>query len=301
MNKSLIVLNEHTDHLWRRYLLRVFHDSLFVDLSEMAGQGGVPYHNDIAGWRQWLQEHQVTQVICLDPTPRSQMIISAGILNDVFLIIYLTRCVSKKCYDGLRIVDRWVDQYRCAGPSIGRQLRQFGLNPEKVTVDIPNVEMIQIDADRRNELRKGIGDDGPVLLALPRPDDKKPLYHVVWTAAILKHIYHNLRLVVAGQYNAEQKQVISNWQRDLLAEAMIHLDDQSDFDALAAASDIIVAGDGRSGDVIRMRHARKSGRHIVAPAAGWKDDLQGCPHATIVPKGKPREMASAILSLLEKA
>ena len=240
---------------------------------------------------------------CYRPTNNFYGLLAAAAVLDITIIIYLTGHISQQLQSTIKLLNNKISKFLCAGDFIAGQLRQTGIDAEKISVDVPRVDTTSVQTiseSRRLELRRRTG-NGPVLLALPQPGNRESLKPVVWAASMVKHIYSDLKLVLSGICRPCDRDYLRQLENVWDSQGLIYLDeDTTDWVELAGSCNAIVAGDEPLDEVIRLLYARAAGISIVAGTGQADEYLRNYERGQIVTPAKPRHLAEAILSLLEK-
>ncbi len=240
---------------------------------------------------------------CYQPTNNFYGLLAAAATLNITIIIYLTGHISQQLRNTLKLLNNKISKFLCVGDFIAGQLRQTGIDAEKISVDVPRVDTTSVHTlteTRQMELRRRTG-DGPVLLALPKPGNRESLKPVVWAASMVKHIYSDLKLVLSGICRPSDRDYLRQWENAWDSRGLIYLDeDVTNWVELAGSCNAIMAGGEPLDEVIRLLYARAAGISIIAGTGQADEYLRDYERGQIVTPAKPRHLAEAILSLLEK-
>lgn len=262
-----------------------------------------PHCNNVPGWRRWLIDQRIETMYCYQPTTNFYGLLAAAATLNITIIIYLTGHISQPLRNTIKLFNNKISKFLCAGDFIAGQLRQTGIDAEKISVDVPRVDTTSVQTfskARRLELRRRTG-SGPILLALPRPGNSESLKPVVWAASMLKRIYPDLRLVLSGICRPCDRDYLRQYENIWDSQGLIYLDEEAtDWVELAESCNIIIAGGEPLDEVIRLLYAQTASVQIVAGTGQADEYLRDYKHGQIVTPAKPRHLAEAILSLLEK-
>jgi hypothetical protein len=200
-----------------------------------------------------------------------------------------------------KLLDKFAAEFNCAGNFIADQLHKNGIARKKTTVTVPTVAVDAIADQQRAGIRQQISNRGPVILALASPDEPLVLQPAIWTAAMLKHVIVNLRLIVAGNCSRPQRQRLQYWQKMWDSQGMIYCaDENADWDQLVAACDIVLMASSNLGSgVMRLLHACQGQKPIVAAAGQANEFLTSYKHAYIISDPHPRHIAATTLTILD--
>jgi len=311
--ETLILLGERMDPLWRGYLPQVVKGNPITVTADTTGRGGFPHNNDIVGWRRWLGAKGIKQLHYFQPDAGSFGILTAARLSAIEITIHITGQVDRNIQRivklfrggngicGLRARGKTI-RFQCAGKFCAEQLRRLGVREEIISVWLPEVEVQPINEARRSQLRNSINPTGPVILVMARPGDGQGLKGALWSGALVKHIFYDTKLVVAGACTDRQARDLSEKEDVWDSKGMIHIDNEEhSWDELVGASDVVLAGTGPFHDVIRLLHARAARAKIIAGVGAASEFLSDYEYAQIVIPNQPRQLAGAILSILEKS
>ena len=302
ISQSLIVSDSTTDALWLRHPISVDSPKVVIDPDKNSNDHRRPHCNNVPGWRRWLIHQQIETIYCYQPTNNFYGLLAAAATLDITIIIYLTGHISQQLRSTLKLFNNKISKFLCVGNFIAGQLRQIGIDAERISVDVPRVDTTSVQTiseSRRLELRRRTG-SGPVLLALPQPGNRESLKPVVWAASMVKHVYSDLRLVLSGICRPCDRDYLRQLENVWDSQGLIYLDeDTTDWVELAGSCNAIVAGDEPLDEVIRLLYARAVGSSVVAGTGQADEYLRNYERGQIVTPAKPRHLAEAILSLIE--
>jgi hypothetical protein len=303
MSQFLIVLDKTTDALWLRHPIGVDSRKVVINLDSNINDHGRPHCNNVIGWRNWLTHQRIEMMYCYQPASNFYALLTAAAALDIAIIIYLTGHISQQFRNTLKLFNNKISKFLCAGDFIAGQLRQIGIGADRISIDVPRVEVSSVQTiggTPRPELRRRTG-SGPVLLGLPRPGDWESLKPVIWAASMLKHIYFDLKLVLSGTCRPSERDYLRQLENIWDSQGLIYLDeDATGWVELAGSCNVIMAGGTPLNEVIRLLYARAAGTLIVAGTGQANEYLCDYKRGQIVTPAKPRHLAGAILSLLEK-
>jgi hypothetical protein len=303
ISQSLIVSDSTTDALWLRHPISVDSPKVVINPDKNINGREHPHCNNVIGWRRWLIHQRIETIYCYQPANNFYGLLAAATALNITIIIYLTGHISQQLRSTLKLFNNKISKFLCAGNFIAGQLRQTGIDAEKISVDVPRVDTASVQTlseSRRLELRRRTG-SGPVLLALPRPGNRESLKPVVWATSMLKHIYSDLKLVLSGICHPSDRDYLRQLENVWDSRGLIYLDEEAtDWMELAGSCNAIMAGGAPLNEVIRLLYARAAGISIIAGTGQANEYLRDYERGQIVTPAKPRHMAKATLSLLEK-
>jgi hypothetical protein len=329
MSRSLILLGENLDNLWRRYIpvkVTPFHNSFdhsktnkpapdvkswgscsfpaneFEILNLKSPHSCHPYCHDVLGWRRWLKEQRIDQLLCYNPSVHTRTLLAAAALSDIAIHLQLTSHLDGNLLSELKLCASKVKTFNCAGRFIAQQLCRANIPSGLVTVNLPAVTPTKPDAQHLEQLRRRIktGPGVPVLLALAPPRNLLALKPVIWSAAVVRHVLGNLRLIIAGPCSDTDCARLDNMQQTLDAQGMIHLEnDSTDWDDLVNISNVVISGTPQLYDVIRLLHVRAVHHPVIAVRGDNNEFLDNYAPAKLLRNSNIRPMASALMTALE--
>jgi len=297
----LIVSNRQLDPLWRRFPPFSAPGAVCLDWDDNSTTRSTPHRRDLLGWRRWLRRSDIDTLSCLQPDGSFYVLLAAAALNKIKIILYLTGLLSPSLLRIIRHFHPRVESFGCPSEALSRRLRDLGVPPEKLFSNLPNLTDITPVTPAESCLRelRQIGRAGPVLLAQPLPHDHRALEIVVWSAALLEHVFKDLVLVVTGPCDRRDQARMRRWQRCWDCPNMIHFDRRRDWTQWLSTADVVLAAGEKNSDPLRLLHARAAGACIVTPRASAPAFLRHYPHATLVHPPQPRHLAAAALPLLQ--
>jgi len=302
MPKTLILINEQTDKLWRQYLPNDQPQTMVIDPASHCDVPGRPYRYDLIGQRRWLRRQNIDRIHCYQPITDAYATLAAAVMLDIETTIHLTGHIEDKARRTLKLLGRKSVSFSCAGNFIAGQLRQLGIDTNRISVNVPEVKITTAKGgkSRSRKLRRQIS-GGAILLALPAANEWKLLKNVFWAAAILKHFFDDLTVVVTGPCRPSDRRHIFHRQKMWDCQGMIYIDDNpTNWDELVGVCDVVVSSHTHLGDVIRLLHARAAGARIVAGTGQCDEFLADYEHGHIVTPAQPRQLAAAILPMLNQ-
>jgi hypothetical protein len=305
MPKSLILINEQTDKLWRQYLPNDQPQTMVIDPAGHPNVPGWPYRYDLIGQRRWLRRQNIDRIHCYQPITAAYATLAAAVMLDIQTTIHLTGNIEDKARRALKLLARKSVSFSCAGNFIAGQLRQLGIDTNRISVNVPEVKITTAKdgKTRLRKLRRQIGGSGAILLALPAANEWKLLKNVFWAAAILKHFFDDLTVVVTGPCRPADRRHIFHRQKMWDCQGMIYIDiddNAANWDELLGVCDVVVSGHTHLVDVIRLLHARAAGARIIAATGQCNEFLADYEHGHIVTPASPRQLAGTILPLLNQ-
>lgn len=303
MTRSLILIEQGLDELWRQHITALAEQAHIIDLDNPETLTQLPHRNNIYRWYRWLRGRGIDEMHCWGMGAKSRLIIAAAVMNHIPVKIHLTGKADSRL--AIRLLGRYVESFHCPGRFIARQLREMRIAEQEIVVDIPRVEAEKISEERLVKIRREIvthqGDGpetAPMLLALPRPGNRRGLKNVIWASALLRHVFGNLTLVVAGECWDKERSWLDNWQKRLDSQGMVFIDNDShNWDELAALCDVVVGSDDGN-DIIRLLHAQAADRPIVACA--YREFIQPNTNSYLATNPQPRQLAQAVMPLIDK-
>jgi len=306
MSRTLILLGEHLDKLWQRYVptgglvylvgpgVRPLQNSALK-----SPPAPLPHYLDILGWRRWLKTQPIEKLFCYQPSCRTRALLAAAAFANLEIHLQLTGYLNPSTLRVIKLFAGKVENFNCAGRFIAQQLCRANIPSHRITVSLPEVIPIKSNPRRYAQLRRRFQIDphAPLLLALAPPHDCAALKPVVHAAAILKHVLAHLTLLIAGPCSVAQQDCLNYWQDTMDAPNMIHLVNESaDWDDLTRISDVVIAGSERLTDVIRLLHTRAAQKPLVAVRGDGNEFLANYPPARLLKSPVIRPLAAALLS-----
>ncbi len=303
MPKTLILINEQTDKLWRQYLPNDQPQTMVIDPAGHPDVPGRPYRYDLIGQRRWLRRQNIDRIHCYQPITAAYATLAAAVMLDIETTIHLTGHIEDRACRALKLLGRKSVSFSCAGNFIAGQLRQLGIDTNRISVNVPKIKITTARGGKPRlcKLRRQISSGGAILLALPAANEWKLLKNVFWAAAILKHFFDDLTVIVSGLCRPFDRRHIFHRQKMWDCEGMIYIDDNAtNWDELVGVCDVVVSSHTHLGDVIRLLHARAAGARIVAGTGQCNEFLADYEHGHIVAPAQPQQLAAAILPLLNQ-
>ena len=261
-----------------------------------------PHSHDLPGWRRWFKRNDIHELRCYLPGGKSWAILSAAVLGSIPISLYVTRYLEAGELDYLKLWKKRTNRFYCACTFIGQQLQSHGVPADRIIVEAPVIPLVllsEVDLERyRNQL--ALPSDTYTLLSLVPPDKPKALQDIVWTAAIVKHIYPDIRLVISGDYGREDQLRLSDWEKMFNISHLLCLHPKSEeWDILVQVCDVVLAGSAGGQEVIRLHYAQAAGKPIVGGGKGYQKLIDGYEKAYPVDPPTPRQFAATILDLIQ--
>lgn len=301
MPQTLLIVPETLDALWYR---RLGEESLGGDVPPSCRPMVLvrqrspeqPAGHDVVGWRRWFKKRRGVVVHLFLNDTLGLGVLAAAALARVDLTVHLTGRLRPELLRYATWCARRVRCFACPALFVERQLLRAGISGDRITVTAAAGA-----ASRRVEA-PGLADrsEPSRLLAVARPAEPEALKPVVWAVALLKHVMPDVTLTVAGRCAGRDRGRLESWQKTMDARDLLDLAEGRSWDELAGEADIIVSGHPVLSDVVRLWHARETGRPVIALAGDASEVLQGCPNATMVQGPAPRHLAAAALRLLKE-
>jgi hypothetical protein len=309
MSQTVIVLDTDVDPLWLRHVPRSLPDNSgnqppqgdrIISLgSNVPSQ--CPHFHDLFGWRRWFRQNDIQEVRCYLPGRKSWAILSAAVLDSISISQYVTRYLEAGELDYLKLWKKRTKRFYCAGNFIRQQLQTNGFAADRITVEDPVIPLSLSSEVDLEEYRKQLGlpKDYYTLLSLVPPQDPQALKDIVWTAAIVKHVYPDIRLIISGDYDPEDRLRLSDWERMFKTSNMLIFHQKpEEWDILIRVCDVVLAGGAVGKEVIRLRYAQAAAKPIVGSGPGYKECCNGYDKALQVRPSTPRQFAATILDLM---
>ena len=309
MSRTLIVLDTNVDRLWRNVLPGIAPDGKsktavpaeIIDLKTNRSNPTCPYYHDPVNWRRWLDKHLVDKLHLFLPGNRSH-IFRTFVNHNIEVNLHITGALTPATWKSLALTQDNCAGIVCAGKFIARQLRQEGIDPNKMTVAIPQVNAAPTPARRRRQIRRQLQNKktGPILLALNSPQNAPALKQLIWAVALAGHLIPQMTLVITGPYSDCEKNRILKWRNMMDVEKMVYLEpEQINWNDLVSACDAVIAGPNPTNEIIRLCWAQTLNQHIIAPR-GWYDEyLDNYPKTHYASTPEPRPLAQTLVRFLD--
>ena len=122
------------------------------------------------------------------------------------------------------------------------------------------------------------------------------------TAAIVKHVFPDIRLIICGEYGREDRARLSDWERMFKTSNMLLLHQTpEEWDLLTRVCDVVHAGSAGGKEVIRLHYAQAATCPIVGGGKVYQEFIDGYEKAYPVDPPTPRRFAVTILDLIQGA
>jgi hypothetical protein len=312
MSQTAIVLDTDVDPLWLRHLPRSpkdktgnqqAHSDRIISLRSLSTTH-YPYFRDVPGWRRWFKRNDIHELRCYLPGRKSWAILSAAVLGSIPISLYMTQYIEPRNFDYLKLWKHRTNRFYCAGNFISQQLQTNGVAADRIIVEEPVIQVSpssEVDLEQyKNQLK--LPSDNYTLLSLVPPQDLKALKDIVWTAAIVKHVFPDIRLIISGEYGREDRLRLSDWERIFKASNMLVLHPKpEEWDMLVQVCDVVLAAGACGKEAIRLHYAQAAAKPIVAGGKEYNEFINGYKNAFLVHPPTPRQFASTILDLMQGA
>jgi len=299
MTRTLILLGSGLDPLWLRYLDNTDSSAQLIDLQKPFNSGPYPHRLNLPSWRRWLKEHGITRLLLYHPDPKSLTLLTAAALEKIEIIAHLVQPLDYLTVVYRKILIYCTGTFVCPADFIAAHLRDLAVVPSRIKMSLPKINLKKVDSARASRLRENFSPqiNNPTILSLPSPENLPALHCVIWTAALVRHIFKDLTLVVSCPANPAHRHHILRYQSQMDADGMIYFSDNTaDWDELVAACDVVVEAEQKNPNLIRLLHARQAGGVIVAARGAGVELLNGWGH--LVQSPTPQHLAGALLPLL---
>lgn len=307
MTRALILLGSGLDPLWLRYLDNTASSAEspahLIDLQKPFTSGQYPHRLDLPSWRRWLKEHGITRLLLYHPDPKSLTLLTAAALEKIEIIAHLVQPLDYLTMVYRKILISYTSTFVCPADFIADHLRELAVVPSRIKMSLPKIILKKVDPARASRLRENFSAqiNNPVILSLPSPENLPALHHVIWTAALVRHILKDLTLVIACPASQTHRTHIREYQTQMDADGMIYFSDNTaaDWDELVAACDVVVEAEQKNPNLIRLLHVRRAGGVIVAARGPGLELLTGYARGHLVQSPTPQHLAGALLPLLQ--
>lgn len=311
MPKTVTVLDTDVDPLWGRHLPRATsnntgngpaHSQQVISLRAISA-AHYPHRHNVFGWRRWLKQNDIQELRCYLPGRNSRAILSAALLASVPVSLYITRHLKTNEWKKLKLWKHRTERVYCPGNGIRQQLMAQGIAADKISVDIPDIQRSSV---RKTDLvqykrRLKLPENARILLSLAPPQDHMALLNIIWTAAMVKHVFNNTHLIVSGACTREDRSRLADWQRGFNTPDLLRLHPMPQhWDRLTQVCDLVLAGCDCDREVIRLRYAQAAGKPIVGAGIAFEEYTHGYENALPVHPPKPRQFAAAVLNQIQE-
>jgi len=310
MSQTFIVLDTDVDPLWLRHPSRSIkaktgnqqaHSDRIISLRSNV-PSDYPHSHDLPGWRRWFKRNDIHELRCYLPGRKSWAILSAAVLGSIPISLYVTRYLEAGELDYLKLWKKRTNRFYCAGNFIRQQLQAHDMAADRIIVEAPVIPLApsnEVDLEKyKNQLE--LPNDIYTLLSLVPPQDPKALKDIVWTAAIVKHVFPDIRLIISGDYGREDRSRLSDWEKMFKTSHMLVLHPKpEEWDILVQVCDVVLAGSAGGKEVIRLHYAQATAKPIVGAGTGYKECSNGYDKAFGVHPPTPRQFAATILDLMQ--
>jgi len=310
MSQTVIVLDTDVDPLWLRHPSQSIkatagnqqaRSDRIISLRSNA-PSHYPHSHDLPGWHRWFKRNDIHELRCYLPGGKSWAILSAAVLGSIPISLYITRYLEAGELDYLKLWKKRTNRFYCAGNFIRQQLQAHDITADRIIIEAPAIQLPpsrEVDLEQyKNQLE--LPRDIYTLLSLVPPHDPKALKDIVWTAAIVKHVFPEIRLIICGEYGQEDRLRLSDWGKMFKTSNMLILHPKpEEWDILTRVCDVVLAGGAGGKEVIRLHYAQAAAKPIVGGGTGYQKLIDGYENAYPVDPPTPRQFATTILDLMQ--
>jgi glycosyltransferase involved in cell wall biosynthesis len=241
---------------------------------EALGRAGVPV--EALGWRRLLdvrpflalrrlvREFQPDVLHAWQPAGLRAAVLARGVRGT--RVIASAVVPARPQGEVARQLDRWlmgeVERLHCRGPAEAERYRRAGLPEAKFTLIPPGVRAPSKAPEPTAEAF-GLPAAGRVVLCVGPLEPHKGFRDAIWAFDILKYLYDDLYLVIAGE-GSDRRRLEEFARRTGAIDRVRFLGRRDDLPELLARSDVVWVPSRSSGGVNVALEAMAAGRPVVA-------------------------------------
>lgn len=310
MMKRLVYVDSALDRLWFDFARQTFAghpDTVILDGREQCAARSWPHRADLCGWRAWLRQNAIGFFEYFPADNLPPALAAACEWRQVNLNVHFTGYPDHGAIARARRIAPAVTAFVCYDSYTHKHLPAVGFDSRRLILRPFHLDAAPHRSLDRAELLAAAGisavpESTFLLLSLHEPCRRSQLHFDIHVAAMLRHLYPHVFLVMAGPLGDNDRILIqerlASWKVDNL---ILWTRQCYDWQSLASACDAVIAGPAPLSDIARYHTLLSLDLPIAAPDLFFQ--RYGMPPAPLrAPHPEPRALAALIVQkLLERS
>ena len=258
------------------------------------GKKGFPHRSDLAGWKNWFTQLKVNQLDCYVLDKTYQIIITAAIWAGIDIRIFIDHRPNQNENRFVGLFKNSITQFVCAGSFLANRLILDDVAQGDVHTFLPTFDCGDVVNEQSN-------DNQIQILALADGKDSQAIGHTIWSTAMIKHIHPEVKLVINGQLNSQQKATCYEWESRFAVKDMIEfVDDTELWPKLLAQSTLVLNAYTTMNIPLRLMYSKQVKATILLTPGDCDEYIESDDNIIVAESNKPRDISTAMLPVIDK-